>query len=213
MAVTGLILIGFIVAHLLGNFLVFLGPDWMNSYAHHLRELGPLLWLVRIILLVSVGLHIWAAVQLTIENRKARPQNYHLKKSIQTTYAARTMALSGIIVLAFIIYHLLHFTFRITNPEFSNLHDALGRPDVYSMVVLSFKNVYISSAYIFSMFLLCSHLSHGFASMFQSLGVNKEESIPTFKWAAKIFALIIFFGYSSIPLSILLGLVRTGVKV
>jgi succinate dehydrogenase / fumarate reductase cytochrome b subunit len=208
MAVTGVILIGYILLHLAGNLLIFLSPSALNDYSKFLNDLGPGLWAARIILLTAVGLHIWSAVQLAVENRKAKGPHYQFKRSIQTTYAARTMVFSGLIILAFIIYHLLHFTIRVTNPEISHLKDALGRHDVYSMVILSFQNVYVSAFYILAIFLLSLHLSHGFSSMFQSVGLNNEQSLPQLKWIGKVFSLLIFAGYASIPVCILLRVVK-----
>ena len=210
MAITGLLLIGFIVGHLAGNLLIFAGPDALNSYAKKLRDLGNLLWVIRFILLTIVGLHIWSAICLTLENREARPVAYQKKAHNTTSYAARTMMVSGFIVLAYIIYHLLHFTVRITHPDFSHLTDAMGRHDVYSMVVLSFQQWPVSIAYIISMLLLSAHLSHGVSSLFQSLGLNDERWIPRFKLAGRLFAAVIFIGYSSIPLCAWLGILKTG---
>jgi len=208
MGVTGAILVLFILGHLAGNLLIFLGPDAINAYSKKLIDLGPLLWVARIGLLTAVLLHIWMAIWLVIENRKARPVQYHLKRSTQTTYAARTMAISGFIVLGFIIYHLLHFTFHVTNPNISHLTDTLGRHDVYSMVILSFQNIYISIAYIISLALLCMHLSHGIGSVFQSLGFNNEKTLPILTWSGRGLAVLIFLGYIFIPLAALLGLLK-----
>ena len=208
MAVTGLMLFGFVLAHLAGNLLIFGGPDALNGYAQHLRDLGPLLWIARLVLLAAVLLHILTAVQLTLENKKARPVPYHRKQAIQTTYAARTMAFSGIIVLAYILYHLLHFTFGVTHPEISHGVDSHGHHDVYRMVVLSFRQPVIALAYVAAMALLCLHLSHGFKSLFQSLGLNNEKLEPCLCKISRALAVLIFAGYSSIPLSVLLGFVK-----
>ncbi len=208
MAVTGLFLLGFVLAHLAGNLLIFGGQDLFNSYARHLEELGPLLWAARIGLLVLVMLHILTAVQVTMENRKARPVAYQRKQAIQTTYAARTMMFSGIIILAYLIYHLLHFTFRVTHPDISHGMDAQGRRDVYTMVVLSFRDPLLSSFYVFSMALLSMHLSHGFKSLFQSLGWNHEKLEPKLAKISCGLALLIFAGYSAIPLAVLFGIVK-----
>jgi len=208
MAVTGLLLILFVIGHMLGNLTIFIGQDLLNSYAHKLAGLGPLLWLIRIILLGIVGLHILTAVQVTIENRKARPVPYQRVKPAATTYAARTMAVSGFIVLFYIVYHILHFTLRLTHPDISHGVDAHGYRDVFSMVVLSFRDPLLSVFYIFSMGLLCLHISHGFKSLFQSLGLNNEKLNPKFARLSGILAVIIFLGYSSIPLAVLLGLIK-----
>jgi len=208
MAVTGLMLILFVIGHMLGNLTIFVGQDLLNSYAHHLAGLGPLLWVVRIGLLGIVGLHILTAVQVTLENRKARPVPYQRVKSAATTYAARTMALSGFIVLFYIVYHLMHFTFRVTHPEISHGVDAHGYRDVFSMVVFSFRDPLVSVFYVFSMGLLSMHLSHGFKSLFQSLGLNSEKLNSKISLLSGTLAILIFIGYSSIPLAVLFGLIK-----
>lgn len=208
MAVTGLALLGFVAAHLAGNLLIYLGPNALNAYAQKLSNLGALLWLARSGLLMAVVLHIGTGIALAVENRKARPVPYHRKKPIQNTAAARTIVLSGLVILSFVVYHLLHFTFRVTHPEISYLHDALGRHDVYSMVVRSFQDPLLSLSYMFAMAFLALHLSHGFASSFQSLGWNNEKACECLEKMGDLFALVIFLGYSSIPLAVLLGWVR-----
>ena len=211
MGVSGLLLLGFVVGHLCGNLLIFFGPDALNAYAKKLKDLGPLLWVARISLIVFVVAHIVTAIQLTLENREARGTAYVHKAKIQTTYAARTMMISGIIVLAYIIYHLMHFTFLITNPDISHFKDALGRHDVYSMVVLSFQKFPISAVYIVATFLLCNHLKHGIGSLFQTLGLADDKSLPLFKNGGAVFAILLFLGYASIPIAVLSGHLTTGV--
>jgi succinate dehydrogenase / fumarate reductase cytochrome b subunit len=205
-AVTGMILILFVIGHLLGNLQIFLGADWINSYAEHLRDLGPLLWVIRGFLLVVVLLHLYYAIRLAIENRRARPERYRRKDIVKATLASRSMAMSGFVLLAFIIYHLLQFTVRVTDPRFSVLpKDSLGHYDVYSMMVLGFSSPLVSGFYILAMFLLALHLSHGSSSFFQSLGLNNHKLAPRLELGGKIFAWLLFFGYSSIPTAILLG--------
>src|SRR3982751_1406239 len=175
-AITGLILLLFVIGHLLGNLQIYLGPEWINSYSQHLRDLGPLLWLVRGILLLTVFLHIYFTILLAIENRRARPDRYKGKEHVKATWASRHMAVSGLVVLAFIVFHLLHFTGRNFNPQFPLLkNDPLNRYDVYSMMVYGFQNVYVSIFYIVSLFLLTIHLTHGSSSFFQSLGLNTKR--------------------------------------
>src|SRR3569833_393654 len=143
-AVTGAILILFVIGHLVGNLQIFLGPRWINDYAQHLRDLGPLLWLVRIVLLVSVLLHIYFTISLAIDNRRARPQRYLEKENVKATFASRHMVVSGLIVLVFIIYHLAHFTVPVADRRFAALkQDPLGHHDVYSMMVYGFQNPYV----------------------------------------------------------------------
>src|SRR5260370_39052816 len=174
-AVTGVILILFVIGHLLGNLQIFLGPEWINAYSQHLRDLGPLLWLIRAFLLVSVLLHIYFTIQLAIENRRARPEQYRERNYVKASWASRHMVVSGLVVLACIVFHLLHFTARKFNPQFPLLKlDPLNRYDVYSMMVYGFQNVYVSSFYMVVLFLLTLHLTHGSSSFFQSLGLNNQ---------------------------------------
>lgn len=206
MAVTGLILFGFVVIHMLGNLQIFLGQDALNNYAKHLEELPYLLWPARFILLISLALHIGVAFRLTAENRKARSQAYVFQNTVQASYASRTMIFSGIIVFAFIVYHLLHFTFGVAHPQYFERVDAQGREDVYFMVVKSFGEWPIALTYIAAMALLSMHLSHGIQSLFQTLGF--ENARPFMKKAGFFAALIIFLGNSSIPIAVLLGAIH-----
>ena len=208
-AVTGVVLIAFVVGHLLGNLQIFLGPDWVNSYAEHLRELGPLLWVIRVFLLLNVLLHIYYTISLAIENRRARPARYKKTSYVKATFASRHMAMSGLIVLAFILYHLAHFTVRVTDPRFLLLKaDPLNRYDVYSMMVYGFQNVFVSAFYILGLFLLALHLSHGTSSFFQSLGLNDQKLAPRLATAGRVLAWLIFVGYTSIPVAVLLHWVK-----
>lgn len=208
MAVTGIFLFGFVVAHMIGNLQIFLGPKVLNDYARHLAELPGLLWPARIFLLTTLVVHIGVATQLTLENRKARPQAYAAKDYVKASYASRTMMMSGIIVFLFIVYHLLHFTFGVTNPELFHLPAEGGYYDVYRMVVLSYQNPWISGAYILAMIPLCLHLSHGLSSLFQSLGLNNAQRQPFFTGFARLSALAIFIGNSSIPAAAFLGILK-----
>jgi len=208
-AVTGIILILFVVGHLLGNLQIFLGPDWINGYSQHLRDLGPLLWVIRLFLLAAVVVHIYVTIQLAIENRRARPQAYVDREYVKATFASRHMVISGLIVLAFIVYHIAHFTVRVTDPRFGLLKaDPLGHYDVYSMMVYGFQNYYVSGFYLLGLFLLALHLSHGSSSFFQSLGFNDKKLTPRLASGGRIFAWLLFVGYTSIPFAILTGVVK-----
>jgi succinate dehydrogenase / fumarate reductase cytochrome b subunit len=208
-AITGIILILFVIGHLLGNLQIFIGPDWINGYSEHLRDLGPLLWLIRIFLLATVITHIYVTIQLAIENRRARPEAYIDKRYVKATFASRHMVMSGLIVLAFIVYHLAHFTVRVTDHRFGLLKaDPLGHYDVYSMMVYGFQNYYVSGFYIVGLFLLALHLSHGSSSFFQSLGLNDKKLTPRLAFGGRIFAWLMFIGYTSIPIAVLLGWVK-----
>lgn len=208
-ALTGVILILFVIGHLLGNLQIYLGPEWINSYSQHLRDLGPLLWAIRAGLLIAVLLHIYFTILLAIENRRARPDRYRRKRHVKATWASRHMALSGLVVLAFIIFHLLHFTGHNFNARFPLLkNDPLNRYDVYSMMVYGFQNVWASAFYVFALFLLTLHLTHGSSSFFQSLGLNNKRLTPRLAFAGRIFAWLIFIGYASIPIAVLLGWIQ-----
>ncbi len=207
MAGSGLVLVGFVIAHLLGNLLIYLGPEAINAYAQHLWQLGPLLWVARGVLLATVVVHAATSAQLAIENRRARPQPYQALRQRETTVAARTMMASGLLLAAYLIYHLLHFTFGVTNPGIAHATDALGRHDVYAMMVLSFQQPAISLAYLLGMAILCLHLGHGIGSVFQTLGLANERTIPRIARAGRLVAFAVYLGYISIPLAVLLGFV------
>jgi len=208
-AITGIILILFVIGHLLGNLQIFIGPDWINSYSQHLHDLGPVLWLIRIFLLLTVIIHIYATIQLAVQNRRARPEPYVDRQYVKATFASRHMVMSGLIVLAFIIYHLAHFTVRVTDPRFGLLKpDPFGHYDVYSMMVYGFQNYFVSGFYVLGLFLLAVHLSHGSSSFFQSLGLNDKKLMPRLELGAQVFAWLVFIGYTSIPVAILLGFIR-----
>ena len=203
MAVTGAVLFAFVVGHLAGNLQIFEGRDKLNAYGHFLHSVGELLWPVRILLLLCVGLHITATVQLALRKKKARPVGYSRKEAIASSYASRTMYWSGPIVLAFVIFHLLQFTAGYIHPESQFIEG-----DVYHNVVAGFQVWWVSAWYIFSICLLGMHLRHGFWSMFQSLGFNHPKHTPVLKSAALLLAVVIVLGYISIPISVLLGIVK-----
>jgi len=208
MAVSGVVLVGFVAAHLLGNLQIFLGQEAINRYAAFLQSATDLLWPARLFLLAMVGTHIVTSIQLTLEADAARPTPYERKQFIQASLASRTMIYSGFLILGFIVYHLLHFTFLKVHPEYSHLTDARGRHDVYSMMVLSFQRPEICAAYIVPIFFLCFHLSHGISSMFQSLGFNTERTRAGLSaWGARL-AWLLFLGYASIPLACFFGWVK-----
>src|ERR1700749_4157420 len=203
MAVTGILLFVFVIGHLLGNLQVFEGPAKLNAYGAFLHSIGEFLWPVRIILLIAVTLHIVATVQLALLKKRARPVCYSVKKAIASSYASRTMYWSGPIVLAFVIFHLLHLTAGYIHPGAAFI-DA----DVYHNVVTGFQVWWVSVWYIFSVILLGLHLRHGIWSMFQSLGMNHPRHTPILKSTAWVVALVIVLGYISIPISVMLGVVK-----
>ncbi len=206
-AVSGLLLIGFVVAHLLGNFTIFFGTEVLNAYGVHLRNLGPLLWIFRIGLLIAFAAHIYFSLRLTLENRAAKHMAYAKSQPRRTTFAGRTMIYSGLLLAVFVVYHLLHFTFRVTHPEISFFTDVAGRPDIFKMVVLSFRQLLISLLYLVGMAALWLHLKHGIGSFFQTMGVNNEESLPLLGRCSQVAALLLALGFSAIPILIYFGFV------
>jgi succinate dehydrogenase cytochrome b subunit len=201
MAVSGCILFLFVVGHLIGNLQIYEGPDALNRYAVLLRTEPPLLWAVRVVLLAMVLLHIWSSVQLAARNISARPAGYIKRKATGSSYASRTMYWSGPIILAFVIYHLLDFTFGKVNPHFEP-------GNVYGNVVASFQVIPVAAFYIVAMLLLCLHLYHGLWSMFQSLGIAHPRWTPLLRRGAAVVAILIAAGNISIPVAVLAGLVR-----
>lgn len=228
MAVSGLILVGFVIGHLVGNLQIFSHPDQINGYAAFLHGLGPLLWVARIGLLVAVAIHIWAAFVLTLENKRARgAYSYGVKHTIQATLASRTMRWTGVVVLAFIIYHLAHFTlggvqaesFKSNLPAYTMTSDyyVAGFPvvssgavvqDVHSMVVYGFRNVLVSAFYMVAVGLLSFHMLHGVDSMFQTLGWRNHTWAAGLRKATVVFCLAYFLANLAIPGAVLLGQVE-----
>ena len=208
MATSGVILFLFVVGHLLGNLKVFQGPEHFNAYAEGLRTVGApffargqLLWVARIVLLVAVFAHIWAAIGVTRASWRARPVAYHELELVETTYAARTMRWGGVIILLYVIYHLLDFTFGRLNPGFVP-------GDVYHNVVASFRLWPVSAFYIAAMLVVGLHIYHGVWSALQTLGLHRA---PTDRWrrgAAGVLAAAIVAGYVAIPLAVLAGWLR-----
>ncbi len=203
MAVTGAILFGFVLGHMIGNLLVYLGPEALNGYAVFLREFlhGAGLWVARAVLLAAVILHIWSATSLTLASRRARPVAYAEQEWKESTYASRTMRWSGVILFAFVVYHLMHFTF-------GNAHPTFIEGDVYHNFIAGFRSVPVSVVYIVAMIFLGLHLRHGVWSMFQTLGVSHPRHIAMAKTGAWIFAAIIVLGNISFPLAVLAGILR-----
>ena len=198
MAVTGVILFGYVLAHMLGNLQIFEGPDALNSYAHFLHSHEGALWVARSVLLLSVVLHIVASVQLWVLNNKARPVSYVRKADVPTSYAARTMKWSGPIIAAFIIFHVLHLTTGDILPLQAAPADS---PDAYDNVIMGFQHPAIAIFYIVAVLLLCMHLYHGLWSMFQSLGISHPRYTPGLKRFAAIFSIVVAIGYISIPIA------------
>lgn len=228
MALTGLVLVGFVTGHLVGNLQIFAHPDKINGYAHFLQSLGPVLWGIRLFLLACVGIHVWAAIALALENKAARgPEAYGVSKWLQAIFASRYMKHTGLVVLAFIIYHLAHFTvgaaqaenFKTALPEYamSGEFHLLGFPivaagahvhDVYSMVFLGFASPVVSIFYIIAVGLLSLHLLHGVDSMFQTFGLRNHRWAPGLRRVVALFCLAYFLGNLAIPGAILTGVAK-----
>ena len=203
MAVTGVILFGFVVGHLLGNLQIFLPPEKINNYAATLRAHPALLWIARITLLVAVVFHTWSSFQLWLLQREARPVSYVKKVNLHSTYASRTMAWSGPIILAFVVFHLLHLTFGTVHPG-----GRFETHNVYNNVITGFQVWPVSLFYIIAMIMLCYHLYHGLWSMFQTLGISHPVYTPILRVLAKIVAILIAAGNISIPVAILAGMIK-----
>ncbi|MEM9446312.1 MAG: succinate dehydrogenase cytochrome b subunit [Verrucomicrobiota bacterium] len=217
MGVTGMALCGFVFIHMIGNTLIFFGQDTINHYAANvLRFIPEALWLFRVGLLTCAILHIWMAISLSIENKKARPKEYLDKKPLTATLASRTMSLTGIVISVFIIFHILHFTTRnvpaisttLEGESFNDLHaDLHGQQvhDVYTMVEKAFQKPWVVGFYIVSMALVAWHLSHGFQSFFQSLGLKGRGYQVIIDHGGTVFAWVIFVGMSSVPIAVITG--------
>lgn len=208
MAVTGLVLFGYVFIHMYGNLHIYEGRETINTYGVFLREVGyplfahgVLLWLARFVLLASVILHIWAAYQLTRADLEARPIAYQNKKHIAASYASRTMRWGGVIIALFVVYHVLHFTTGQAHPNFRE-------HDIYHNVVTGFQNPVVSLVYILAMVALALHLYHGVWSMAQTLGWRNGVNNHLWRGFATVMAVVVAGGNISIPLAVLVGILR-----
>lgn len=202
MALTGVVLYGFAFVHMAGNLQIFLGRTVFDAYGAKLKATPALLWGVRTLLLVSLVLHVVSAIQLTVLKRQARPQAYQRHGSrVPGSYASRSMFYGGLVLLAFIIFHLLHFTTGQAHPRFVE-------GAAYDNVVNGFAVAPVAIFYIFAMLALSMHLFHGVWSVFQSLGMNHPKYTPKLKAFAKIFAIVVTLGFISIPIAVLAGVVH-----
>jgi succinate dehydrogenase / fumarate reductase cytochrome b subunit len=201
MAVTGLILFGYLIVHMLGNLQVFIGREVMDHYAETLHGNPALLWTARTILLISVALHIWASIQLSKIKKDARPLSYVKRANVGSSWASRSMMLTGPIIAAFVVFHLLHLTTGTIHPHFVELH-------AYENLVTGFLVVPFALVYIGAMILIGFHLSHGIWSMFQSMGMSHPRYTPLIKKFASVFSWILVAGFISIPVAVLTGVVK-----
>lgn len=209
MAVTGVLLFGFVLAHLAGNLLLLGGPAAINAYAKWLAERGALLWVARIGLLLVFVLHVATGIRLARDNRAARPVPYARPDTLQASFASRSMVFSGLTLLVFVVYHLLHFTFGVTNPEIY-ARKAMGAQghDVYAMVTASFRVPAIAIAYAAFQIVLFLHLSHGIQSLAQTLGFHHGRYTPMIKRLSFLLALLVAGGNIVLATSVLTGLVE-----
>jgi succinate dehydrogenase cytochrome b subunit len=208
MAVSGVVLLGFVLGHMVGNLKIFQGPEHFNAYAEGLRTVGApffgrgqLLWLVRLLLIAAAGLHVWAAVVVTRASWAARPVGYHALRLVETTYAARTLRWGAVIILLFVVYHLLDLTFGPANPAFT-------AGDAYHNVVASFGRAPVAVAYLIAMGALSLHLYHGIYSACQTLGLNHPRYNAARRGFALAFSLVVAGGFAAVPLAVLTGGVR-----
>lgn len=202
MAVTGVIGIAFLIAHALGNLLAFRGPEALNSYSQFLKSTGEALWLVRIVLIVSVVLHVIAAYQLTMQNRAARPVGYARREPQVATLASRTMRWGGALLLLFIVVHILHFTTGTIRPT-----GYFSAGDVYGNVVGSFRIWWVVLFYVIAMFALGAHVYHGAWSSVRTMGVAQPSENPLHRRVALVIALFLWLGFTAVPVAVLLGLI------
>jgi succinate dehydrogenase / fumarate reductase cytochrome b subunit len=209
MAVTGVMLFGFVLGHMAGNLKLYLGAEALNHYAEWLREVGTpflphsvFLWIARVVLLAAVFLHIQSATQLTLLNWRARPEKYRDQHYVAATYAARTMRWGGVVVALFVVYHLAHFTWG-----WKSVHGSFIPGNVYHNVVAGFQIWWVSALYIVAQFAIGFHLYHGLWSMLQTLGWGQQGASDWRRSFALTFALVISAGNISFPVAVLLGIV------
>lgn len=203
-AITGLGMVGFLVAHVSGNLLIFSGPEALAEYAEGLRKFPKLLLLARVGLVVMTFLHVTVAIKLNLANRAARPVQYQQKHYLRATFASRTMVYTGLLVLFYALYHLAHFTWRTTNPDIG----ALGPWEVHRMLVIAFQDPVQAGLYVVAMIVLGLHLSHGVSSLFQTLGWNHPKYNGMIRLLGPALGTVLALAYISIPVSVLLGIVK-----
>ena len=208
MAITGLGMVLFALGHMIGHFGMFSGRDAYNSYAAFLQGLGPLLWVLRGGLLLILVLHIVAAVQVVRLNTAARPEKYRVLRYRKTSFAARTMALTGLVTLAFLVYHIMHFTLGWVQPEYFHLADAQGRNDAYTMFVMGFESTPILISYIVAVALLCLHLAHGASSWLQTLGWKHPKYDGVLNLIGPVLAVVLIAGYLAPPLAVAFNVIE-----
>lgn len=208
MAITGQILVIFVIFHVVGNSSIFFHK--LNAYVVSLYGLPVFVWGGRAVLVAAFAFHIWYGTMLKLENHSAKPQAYALTHYLNATFAGRNMIWTGAFLITFLIYHLLHFTFQVTNPSIAaDAHpDSLGRPDVFMMVVRSFRHIDISLVYVVSLVALLLHLYHGIQSSIQTWGLNNDRTLPVVEKTGMTASIILFLWYATIPISIVMGILK-----
>ena len=213
-AITGLMMVGFILGHTAANVLVYLGPDLgrelLNAYGAGLRETPLLLWGARGGLIIALIVHVLLTIKLVMLNKSAKPVSYKVKNHKRANFASQGMAIFGLVILFFLIYHLMHYTFGITHPEFMEYVDAKGRHDVYRMVITGFQQPIISVFYVVAVIGLGFHLKHGIQSMIHTLGITSNKIMVITNKVSNLLSIAITILLAFIPISILLGLVKLG---
>ena len=200
MAVTGVVLVGFVIGHMTGNLLAFKGSDAINGYSRFLHGTGELLWAVRAVLLVSAVLHIHSAYTLTRAARAARPSDYAEREGRVTTLSARSMRWGGVVLLGFIVFHLLHLTT-------GTLHPSFVPGDVYANLIVGFSVPAVVVFYLVAMAALALHLHHGVSSLFQTLGANHPHVNPGRRGLATVLAVVVPLGFAAIPVAVVLRVI------
>ena len=210
MAITGLIGVGYVILHMAGNLQAFAGREKINAYSALLHGPGiELLWAARLVLIVAVVLHVVSAWQLTQQARKARPLDYEKREPQVSTIASRTMRWGGVLLLAFIVFHLLHLTTRQVDPaHWATRMDSRGQYDIYGNIVASFRIWWVSALYLVAMILLGLHLWHGVWAFGRSLGVARATPHPLRRRVAPALAIVLWLGFSIVPVAVLLGVIR-----
>lgn len=211
MAVTGLLLVGFVIVHMAGNLQVFLGGPKMNAYAAFLKSTGELLWVARLGLLAAALLHVLMAWQLTRIKQSARPVGYETRKPQVSTLASRTMRWGGVLLLVFIVFHILHFTTGTVFPAASvpdARYPAFSHTDVYGNIIAAFRSPWVVAFYVVAMFFLMLHLFHGAWSSVRTLGLAKPSAHPLHRRVATVIAIVVWLGFSAIPIAVFLGAIR-----
>lgn len=210
MSASGLSMLAFVLVHLLGNLTLYYGPGGINAYAGALHRFGVFIWSFRLVMLTMLLLHVYYGIQVTLENRAAKPQAYAVRENLASTLAGRSMIWTGLLIGLFILLHLLHFTFQVISPEIAAARhlDVQGRPDVFTMVVESFRKLPAMLLYLAALGVLGVHLMHSIQSSFQTLGLNSARTLPYMIKAGALVAVLIFLGYASFPISIVTGLIK-----